>query len=58
MCTDTLRIPSLGRLEPGKTADIVLLEENPLEDIEAVGKGRYVVREGRLLWDEGNGGCA
>lgn len=41
--------PGLGVLEPGATADVVLLRANPLENIEAVGDVAAVVRDGRLV---------
>ena len=39
---------SLGRIEPGKLADLVLLDANPLEDIRNTQKIRAVVADGRL----------
>ena len=38
----------LGTLEPGKLADIVLLEANPLEDIRNARRVRTVVTSGRV----------
>jgi imidazolonepropionase-like amidohydrolase len=35
-----------GRLEPGKTADLVAVAGDPLEDIEALRKVQLVVRGG------------
>jgi imidazolonepropionase-like amidohydrolase len=39
---------SLGRIEPGKLADLVLLDANPLEDIRNTQKIRAVVADGQL----------
>jgi imidazolonepropionase-like amidohydrolase len=39
---------SLGRIEAGKLADVVLLDANPLEDIRNTQKIRAVVADGRL----------
>jgi hypothetical protein len=38
----------LGSLEPGKLADLVVLDGNPLEDIRQSRTVRYVVLDGRL----------
>ena len=40
---------SLGTIEPGKLADLVLLDANPLQDIHNIRKIRAVVFNGRLL---------
>lgn len=40
---------SHGSVAPGKVADLVLLTDDPLEDIAATTHIRYVVRRGRLL---------
>ena len=39
---------SVGTIEPGKLADLVLLDANPLEDIRNTQKIRAVVADGRL----------
>ena len=39
---------SLGTIEPGKLADLVLLDANPLDDIRNTQKIRAVVADGRL----------
>jgi imidazolonepropionase-like amidohydrolase len=41
-------VDSLGAIEPGKLADLVLLDANPLEDIRNTQKIRAVVADGRL----------
>jgi hypothetical protein len=38
-----------GRIAPGQLADLVLLDANPLQDINNVRRVRAVVRNGRLL---------
>ena len=47
----------VGTLEPGKLADILIVDGDPLVDIGAMGRvhgvvqdGRLVVREGAILW--------
>ncbi|HEY1526398.1 MAG TPA: amidohydrolase family protein [Candidatus Angelobacter sp.] len=40
---------TLGSVEPGKTADLVLLRENPLQDIRNTRKISTVVANGRLF---------
>lgn len=42
----------LGTLEPGKRADLVAVEGDPLQDISATRETRLVLREGKLLVDE------
>jgi imidazolonepropionase-like amidohydrolase len=38
----------LGSLEPGKLADLILLDKNPLEDIRNTEAIRMVMKNGRL----------
>jgi len=38
-----------GSIAPGKVADRVLLDANPLAEIHAVGRIRRVIRSGRYL---------
>ena len=42
----------LGSLEPGKLADLVVLTENPLEDIRATRAIEYVMKNGVLYSGE------
>jgi len=46
---DVLGLPLVGRVEPGKAADLVAVEGNPLEDVAAVGRVRGVMQAGHLF---------
>ncbi|MDO8969404.1 MAG: amidohydrolase family protein, partial [Saprospiraceae bacterium] len=39
----------IGSLEPGKLADIVAVEGNPLEDIRAMMKVVFVMKDGKVV---------
>ena len=49
IAADVIDRPELGRLEPNKIADIVLLRANPLEDLEAIRDVAAVIRDGYLV---------
>jgi imidazolonepropionase-like amidohydrolase len=40
----------VGTVEPRKTADLVLLDGDPLQDIEALGRVTVVIKEGRVVY--------
>jgi len=39
----------LGTLQPGKLADLLVVEGNPLEDLNALTKIRLVIHDGVLI---------
>ena len=43
------KLHTQGTIEPGKTADLVLLDANPLDDIRNTQKIRAVILRGKLL---------
>lgn len=42
----------LGTLEPGKVADLILVDGNPLDDLSALLQVRTVLIGGRVIWNE------
>jgi imidazolonepropionase-like amidohydrolase len=42
----------IGSLEPGKSADVIAVEGNPLTDPSALGRVRFVMKEGRIIRGE------
>jgi len=44
---------SVGTIEPGKRADLALVDGDPLADIEALGRVSMVVKEGRVVYRKG-----
>lgn len=45
----------VGTVEPGKRADLVLLEENPLLEPGAYGAPALVIQSGRVVYDQEGG---
>ena len=43
---------SLGSIESGKTADIIAVPENPLENIETMTRVKFVMKEGKIYKNE------
>jgi imidazolonepropionase-like amidohydrolase len=41
---------SIGTIEEGKTADLVLINGNPLQDIESLQDVEMVFKEGRIVY--------
>lgn len=46
---DLLRVPDVGQVAPGMRADLVLYDDNPADDIEAVRTPRSVWKAGTLV---------
>lgn len=44
----------LGTLEPGKTADVIIVDGDPLSDLEALTKVVVVIKEGTVVADHRN----
>jgi len=42
----------IGSIEPGKTADIIAVEGDPLKDIRAIEKVKFVMHAGRVIRNE------
>ena len=45
---------SLGTIEPGKIADVLILQDDPLENLSAVTTPLLVIKGGELVWDSRN----
>jgi imidazolonepropionase-like amidohydrolase len=41
----------LGTIEPGKIADIIILKDNPLDDLEALLNVQMVIHNGEIITD-------
>jgi imidazolonepropionase-like amidohydrolase len=53
---EVLAAMTAARLEPGAPADLVAVHGSPLDEVEALGRIRLVVRGGRVIRsDEGAG---
>ena len=52
---DLLERPDLGRLAPGSAADIVAVDGNPLEDIQAMGRVEFVMKGGEIIRQPSSG---
>jgi imidazolonepropionase-like amidohydrolase len=46
--------PEVGTLEPGKRADLILVEGNPLDDLDVLSRVRWVIRDGRVVARDGS----
>jgi imidazolonepropionase-like amidohydrolase len=45
----TVAVPDLGSLAPGKLADLVVLDADPLADLANLSRASYVLRDGRVF---------
>jgi len=45
----TVAVPDLGSVAPGKLADLVVLDADPLADLANVSRASYVLRDGRAF---------
>jgi imidazolonepropionase-like amidohydrolase len=43
---------TLGSIQPGKIADLLILDDDPLHDITALTRPVIVIKEGRILIDK------
>jgi imidazolonepropionase-like amidohydrolase len=41
----------LGTIEPGKIADIIIVKDNPLEDLESLLNVQMVIHNGEIIMD-------
>jgi len=49
---EILGLQALGTIEPGKVADLVLIEGNPLDDVSNVKNVKIVWKEGQLVFND------
>jgi imidazolonepropionase-like amidohydrolase len=52
---DVIGLDDAGVLEPGAHADLLVLDENPLEDVTALREPRTVVKGGEVVAGDGFG---
>ena len=45
----TVAVPDLGSIAPGKRADLVVLDADPLADLANLSRASYVLRDGRVF---------
>jgi imidazolonepropionase-like amidohydrolase len=45
----TVAVPDLGSVAPGKLADLVVLDADPLADLANLSRASYVLRDGRVF---------
>ncbi len=43
------QLDDLGTIEPGKLADLVVLDGDPLRNVEAIGSPFLVIKGGRIV---------
>jgi beta-aspartyl-dipeptidase (metallo-type) len=48
-----LKLPTKGQIEPGKDADIVILDRGSLEIVHVIARGRMMVADGRVKTSDG-----
>jgi imidazolonepropionase-like amidohydrolase len=58
LAADHLGLAGLGRVVPGATADLLLVDGDPLADLDALSRVRLVTRHGRVVVNSGPGGSA
>jgi imidazolonepropionase-like amidohydrolase len=48
VAADLLRMPDVGRLDKGAYADVIAVDGNPLQDIKALQRVRFVMKDGQI----------